>query len=184
MQLLGPVVLSFAFHIFSQRHLLRRHAAEILGCALGASLFSLLSTTLAGRLLELPPPMTLAIAPRSVTVALAMPIALQLGVPPALVPICAAAVVLTGLIGASTAQRLLSAAGIAGEARNLEPHRDDHVLDIRGRALRMPTRPCHRFRCTPRQIRSLEGSRLPPRRMDLAQPPSPRPSRKRCPSAH
>jgi hypothetical protein len=44
MGLLGSVVLSFAFHIWGQRGLLRRHAPEVLGCACLASLLSLVLT--------------------------------------------------------------------------------------------------------------------------------------------
>ena len=65
MGFLGSVVLSFGFRIYGQRTLLRRHAAEVLGCATGSALASLVVTCLAGRLLGLPPPLTLAIAPRS-----------------------------------------------------------------------------------------------------------------------
>ena len=63
--------------------------------------------------MQLPPDLSLALAPRSVTVALAMPMAEQLGVPPELIPVCAAAVVMTGLIGAATCQRLLNVGGFA-----------------------------------------------------------------------
>jgi putative effector of murein hydrolase len=111
MGFLGSVVLSFGFRIYGQRTLLRRHAAEVLGCASGSALASLLITCAAGRALGLPAPLTLAVAPRSVTVALALPIAAQLGAPAEFLPICAAAVVLTGLVGAALAQKLLDAGG-------------------------------------------------------------------------
>ena len=117
MGFLGSVVLSFGFRIYGQRALLRRHAAEVLGCAGGSALASMLVTCAAGRLLALPPPLTLAVAPRSVTVALALPIAAQLGAPAELMPVCAASVVLTGLLGAALAQKLLDAAG----------HKDDPI---------------------------------------------------------
>ena len=38
---------------------------------------------------------------------------MQLGVPPELIPVCAAAVVMTGLIGAATCQRLLNLGGFS-----------------------------------------------------------------------
>jgi len=115
MGFLGPVVLSFGFRIYGQRALLKRHAAEVLGCAAGSALASILATAAAGRALGLPPPLTLAVAPRSVTVALAMPIAAQLGAPPELIPVTAAAVVLTGLLGAALAQKLLDKGGYKGD---------------------------------------------------------------------
>eukprot|EP00242_Pyramimonas_sp_CCMP2087_P002290 CAMPEP_0198230842 /NCGR_PEP_ID=MMETSP1445-20131203/114888_1 /TAXON_ID=36898 /ORGANISM="Pyramimonas sp., Strain CCMP2087" /LENGTH=532 /DNA_ID=CAMNT_0043911423 /DNA_START=70 /DNA_END=1668 /DNA_ORIENTATION=- len=111
MSFLGVVVLSFGFHIYGQRGLLMRHKFEVLGCAAGSALFSLVATVAGGRLIQLPAEISLALSPRSVTVALAMPMAEQLGVPPELIPVCAAAVVMTGLIGAATCQRLLNLGG-------------------------------------------------------------------------
>ena len=89
----------------------RRHAAEVLGCAILASLASMAFTCVAGRALGLPADLSLAIAPRSVTVALAMPIAEQLGTPEHLIAITASAVLVTGLVGAMGVQRLLTIFG-------------------------------------------------------------------------
>ena len=111
MSFLGVVVLSFGFHIYGQRALLARHALEVVGGVALASLLSMVMTAAAGRALSLSPELALALAPRSVTVALAMPIAQQLSVPEETIPICAAAVVFTGLTGAVFCQRLLNIAG-------------------------------------------------------------------------
>merc|ERR1712008_67102 len=92
---LGVVVLSFGFHVYFQRAVLLRHVYEVLGCVTILSLISLVATCAAGRLLSLPPDLTLAIAPRSVTVALAMPIAEQLGVPIDMISVTAATVLVT-----------------------------------------------------------------------------------------
>ena len=113
MSFLGVVVLSFGFHIFGQRALLVRHAAEVVGCAAIASLLSMVVTASAGRAFGLDPELSLALVPRSVTVALAMPIASQLGVPEESIPICAASVLVTGLTGAVLCQRLLTMGGFA-----------------------------------------------------------------------
>jgi len=113
MSFLGVVVLTFGFHIYGQRALLLRHAAEVVGCAAIASLLSMLVTAAAGRAFGLSPDLTLALVPRSVTVALAMPIATQLGVPEDSIPICAASVLVTGLVGAILCQRLLDLGGFA-----------------------------------------------------------------------
>lgn len=113
MGFLGCVVLSFGFHIYGQRALLFRHGAEVIGCAAGSALISMVGTVAAGRAMGLPPDISLAVAPRSVTVALAMPIAEQIGAPSDLIPVCATAVVLTGLLGAASVQRLLNLARIA-----------------------------------------------------------------------
>ena len=113
MSFLGVVVLTFGFHIYGQRALLTRHAAEIVGCAAVASILSMAATAAAGRLIQLPPDLSLALVPRSVTVALAMPIATQLTVPEELIPVCAGAVLVTGLVGAMFTQRLMTAFGFA-----------------------------------------------------------------------
>ena len=111
MSFLGVVVLSFGFHIFGQRALLVRHAAEVVGCAAIASLLSMVVTCAAGRALGLSPDLNLAVVPRSVTVALAMPIASQLGVPEDGIAVCAACVLLTGLVGAVACRSLLNMGG-------------------------------------------------------------------------
>lgn len=94
MSFLGVVILTFGFKIYSQRDLMTRHAPEIFGATLLSSLFSLFGTAAAGKALGLAPELARAIVPRSVTVALAMPIAQQLQV--ADVSITAVVVLLTG----------------------------------------------------------------------------------------
>ena len=111
MSFLGVVVLTFGFHIYGQRALLIRHSAEVIGCAAIASLLSMVVTASASRAFGLSPEISLALVPRSVTVALAMPIASQLGVSEDAVPICAASVLVTGLLGAVLCQRLLTLGG-------------------------------------------------------------------------
>jgi len=107
MSFLGCVILSFGFRVYEQRAVLRRHAAEIAGSALFTSLFSLFSTAGLAKALGLTPALALALAPRSVTVALAIPIAQQLGVADIGISIAATAVLLTGLVGANVAQLVL-----------------------------------------------------------------------------
>eukprot|EP00240_Pyramimonas_obovata_P000688 CAMPEP_0118934178 /NCGR_PEP_ID=MMETSP1169-20130426/13680_1 /TAXON_ID=36882 /ORGANISM="Pyramimonas obovata, Strain CCMP722" /LENGTH=603 /DNA_ID=CAMNT_0006877051 /DNA_START=162 /DNA_END=1973 /DNA_ORIENTATION=- len=107
MRLLGCVILSFGFLIFEQRQLVKANFAEIFGTMTCASLFSLVTTTMAGRALGLSAELTRAIAPRSVTVALALPIGQALGAGAA-APITATTVLLTGLIGAMFAQQILN----------------------------------------------------------------------------
>ncbi|KAL2608846.1 hypothetical protein R1flu_027419 [Riccia fluitans] len=111
MGFLGSVILSFAFSMFRQRVLVKRHAAEIFSAVLVSSLFSIYSTAAAGRLIGLTSNLTLAIVPRCVTVALALPIAslLEAGNP----SLTAAVVVLTGLIGANFTQGLMDKLGFS-----------------------------------------------------------------------
>lgn len=109
MAFLGSVILSFAFSMFKQRNLIQRHKSEIFGGVLLSALFSMFSTAIAGRIIGLGPALTLTVVPRCITVALAMPTAQLLGV--ADTSITAAAVVLTGLIGANFVQSLLDSFG-------------------------------------------------------------------------
>uniref|UniRef100_A0A0D3HH04 choline-phosphate cytidylyltransferase n=1 Tax=Oryza barthii TaxID=65489 RepID=A0A0D3HH04_9ORYZ len=72
MGFLGSVIISFAFSMFKQRKLVRRHAAEIFTSIAVASTFSLYSTAILGRVVELEPILTISILPRCITVALAL----------------------------------------------------------------------------------------------------------------
>ncbi|PON94725.1 CidB/LrgB family [Trema orientale] len=74
MGFLGSVILSFAFSMFKQRKLVKRHAAEIFTSVIVSTVFSLYSTALVGRLVGLEPGLTVSILPRCITVALALSI--------------------------------------------------------------------------------------------------------------
>lgn len=105
MSFLGVVILSFAFIIAAEGEVLIQHYQDIGVAVLSCSIFSMVSTALVGRILFLNPNFTLALVPRSVTVALAIPIAKTLGTPN--IPITTAAVVFTGLMGANFSSLLL-----------------------------------------------------------------------------
>ncbi|KAI4364972.1 hypothetical protein MLD38_021002 [Melastoma candidum] len=105
MGFLGSVILSFAFSMFKQRKLVKRHAAEIFTSVIIATIFSLYSTALVGRLVKLEPDLTVSILPRCITVALALSIvSLFEGANSSLT---AAVVVVTGLVGANFVQAVL-----------------------------------------------------------------------------
>ncbi|XP_021765544.1 plastidal glycolate/glycerate translocator 1, chloroplastic-like [Chenopodium quinoa] len=105
MGFLGSVIISFAFSMFKQRKLVKRHAAEIFTSIIVATLFSLYSTALVGRLVGLERSLTISILPRCITVALALSIvSLFEGTNSSLT---AAVVVLTGLVGANFVQFVL-----------------------------------------------------------------------------
>lgn len=110
MKFLGCVILSFGFRIYEQRALVKRHFVEIVGTMTLSAMFSLVVTLLAASALGLSSELSRAIAPRCITVALALPVGQQLGAG-ALAPITAVAVVLTGLLGANFAQSLLTKLG-------------------------------------------------------------------------
>ncbi|KAH9299765.1 hypothetical protein KI387_031447, partial [Taxus chinensis] len=105
MGFLGSVILSFAFSMFRQRKLVKRHATEIFTAVVVSTVFSLYSTAAVGRVIGLEPALTVSILPRCITVALALNIvSLFEATNPSLT---AAVVVLTGLIGANFVQTLL-----------------------------------------------------------------------------
>ncbi|CAD5180301.1 plastidal glycolate/glycerate translocator 1, chloroplastic [Musa acuminata AAA Group] len=105
MGFLGSVIISFAFSMFKQRKLVRRHAAEIFSSVIIATTFSLYSTAIVGRLIGLEPTLTISILPRCITVALALSIvSLFEGANSSLT---AAVVVLTGLVGANFVQAVM-----------------------------------------------------------------------------
>ncbi|KAF3447839.1 hypothetical protein FNV43_RR08545 [Rhamnella rubrinervis] len=105
MGFLGSVILSFAFSMFKQRKLVKRHAAEIFTSVIISTIFSLYSTAIVGRLVGLEPSLTISILPRCITVALALSIvSLFEGANSSLT---AAVVVVTGLVGANFVQATL-----------------------------------------------------------------------------
>ncbi|KAG2454150.1 hypothetical protein HYH02_001186 [Chlamydomonas schloesseri] len=109
MAFLGCVIVSFGFRIYQQRETMKRHYPEILGATFLSALFSFFSTAFAAKALALNADLARALIPRSVTVALALPIATQLDAP---LSITAAAVLLQGLLGANFGPNLMSAVGI------------------------------------------------------------------------
>ena len=110
MAFLGSVIVSFAFKVYGARKIIKRHAVEIFTCLVGTSTFAMFSTALLGRLIGLTPAISLALVPRSVTVALAMPVTVSLG-HPEMVSLTAAAVVLTGLLCSALATKVLDQSG-------------------------------------------------------------------------
>ncbi|WIA09396.1 hypothetical protein OEZ85_008802 [Tetradesmus obliquus] len=109
MGLLGIVIISFGFRIYTQRDTMRRHFPEIFGATILSSVFSLFSTAFAAKALGLSAGLARALVPRSVTVALALPIAQGLEAPLA---ITAAAVLLQGILGANFGPGLMTKFGI------------------------------------------------------------------------
>lgn len=102
---LGVIILCFGFKVFEQWDVLCRHAAEVLGGAIAAAAFSMLTTAILGRAAGLPPDLARGLVPRGATLALALPIAARLGAP---LQVTAAAVALTGIIGGNFVQLLMN----------------------------------------------------------------------------
>lgn len=110
MGFLNSVIISFAFAMFKQRKLIKRHAAEIFTSIVIGTLFSLYSTAVIGRAIGLESNLTISILPRCITVALALSIvSLFEGVNASLT---AAVVVLTGLVGANFVQAVMDKLGL------------------------------------------------------------------------
>eukprot|EP00878_Enallax_costatus_P039074 GHUV01044594.1.p1 GENE.GHUV01044594.1~~GHUV01044594.1.p1 ORF type:complete len:198 (+),score=47.18 GHUV01044594.1:439-1032(+) len=109
MGLLGIVIISFGFRIYTQRDTMKRHFPEIFGATVLSSIFSLFSTAFAAKAVGLSAGLARALVPRSVTVALALPIAQGLEAPLA---ITAAAVLLQGILGANFGPNLMTQCGI------------------------------------------------------------------------
>lgn len=105
MGFLGSVIISFAFSMFKQRKLMKRHAAEIFVSIIISTIFSLYSTAFIGRLVGLDQSLTVSILPRCITVALALSIVSFFE--GANTSLTAATVVLTGLVGANFVQFVL-----------------------------------------------------------------------------
>ena len=103
MTFLGSVILSFAFKVFEARRIIARHAVEIFGCLISTSVFAMFTTAFAGKLLGLSAALSAALVPRSVTVALAIPVTTLLGHPEM--------VSVTGLIGSSLCVSILNKVG-------------------------------------------------------------------------
>lgn len=108
MSFLGVVILSFGFKIYSQRRLMVRHAPEIFGSTTASATFSMYGTAFAAKASGLAPELSRALIPRSVTVALALPMAAQLNAPAA---ITVAGVALSGLLGANFGQSIMTRVG-------------------------------------------------------------------------
>jgi putative effector of murein hydrolase len=104
MGMLIVVVLCDGVRVFLQRRVVRRHAAEIFGTVLLLSLSSLFITAHLAAALQLRPDISRSLLPRSITVALALPMTRTLG---GVENLTAAVVCATGLVGAALGQRIL-----------------------------------------------------------------------------
>ncbi|MCW0235929.1 MAG: LrgB family protein [Ferrovibrio sp.] len=95
--LLGPATVSLAFPLWEHRKTVLRTAVPMLAALLVGSVVALGSVLLTGALLGLPQDLLVAMAPKSVTAAVAMGIATTMGGDPALTAVMVA---LTGILGA------------------------------------------------------------------------------------
>jgi putative effector of murein hydrolase len=107
--LLGPGVVALAWPLWQRRAELRRRAVPlVLGAMVGGAVAASVAVGL-GWLLQLPKPVLLSLAPKSVTAPVAMGIAERLGGIPAMAAVFA---VLTGVMGALSAKYLFNLLGV------------------------------------------------------------------------
>jgi putative effector of murein hydrolase len=104
MSMLSVVVLCDGMRVFLQRQVVRRHAVEICSAVLASSVFSLVYTAKLAASLGLSGEIGRSLLPRSITVALALPISQTLG---GVESLTAAMVCATGLTGAALGQLVL-----------------------------------------------------------------------------
>ena len=95
--MLGPVTAVLALNIYQQRAILKKHFAPVLAGCLAGSLTSVGSVLLLCRLFHVDQALTASLLPKSVTTAIAIGIAESRG---GVGGIAAAAVIITGLVGA------------------------------------------------------------------------------------
>ena len=112
MAMLPVVVLCDGFRVYSQRQIIQRHFAEIMGTVLVAASFSLYATAHAAAALGFGPVISRSLLSRSITTPLAIPIANALD---ASMPLTAAFVCITGLMGAALGRSVLSMIGANDE---------------------------------------------------------------------
>jgi len=110
---LGPAVVSMAWPLWQRLAELRPHAVAILVSAAIGGLAAALSAVLIGWALDLPPELLRSLAPKSVTAGAAIGISEQLG---GIANLTTLFTLVTGLIGALSAQRLFDAMGISSMA--------------------------------------------------------------------
>jgi predicted murein hydrolase (TIGR00659 family) len=111
--LLGPATVAIAVPLYKNRALVRRHLLPMMGALVAGSVTAIVSAVGIAMLLGAPGDVLVAIAPKSVTAAIAMGITEGLGGDPALTAVL---VITTGIIGAVTVTPLMNALGITDYA--------------------------------------------------------------------
>lgn len=104
--LLGPATVALAIPLYEHRHVVLRSLLPMIAALVAGSVTALVSAITIARLLGAPPPVLIALAPKSVTAGVAMGITETLGGDPSLTAVL---VMLTGIIGAIVVTPLMSA---------------------------------------------------------------------------
>jgi len=107
--LLGPATVSLAVPLHQHWALVRRSFVPILGALLAGSLTAIVSAVGIGLLFGMPTDVLASLAPKSVTAAIAMAVAREIGGEPALT---ATLVITTGILGAVMVTPMMNALGL------------------------------------------------------------------------
>jgi predicted murein hydrolase (TIGR00659 family) len=107
--LLGPTTVAIALPLFKNWPIVRRKALPMLAALLAGTTTAIVSALAVAATLGVPRPVLIALAPKSVTAAVAMGISEGLGGEPALT---AALVIFTGILGAVMVTPLMNAMGV------------------------------------------------------------------------
>lgn len=106
---LGPATVALGVSLFRNRALVAHAAAPIAASLVVGAVVACVSVIAISRFLDLPPGITTALAPKSVTVSIALGIAGQIGADPGLVAVFAIA---TGIAGAILVTPVMNALGV------------------------------------------------------------------------
>uniref|UniRef100_A0A6U4TGY6 LrgB-like protein n=1 Tax=Hemiselmis andersenii TaxID=464988 RepID=A0A6U4TGY6_HEMAN len=121
-----PAVVALGFGLFEQRALLKRRLLPIVGGGVCTTFASLVGTVFFARLAGLPKAVCLGLAPRFITLPIALPIAEALGAASA---VTAMSVVLEGIVGANFGFTLLNAFRVKDPvARGISIGASSHAL--------------------------------------------------------
>lgn len=110
--LLGPATIALALPLIRNRKIIKRHAGIILGGITIATLTAIFSIYICGKVFGTSEEVLLSLLPKSVTTPIAIEISNTIG---GIAPLTAAAVIFTGMIGATFNHKILSLFGIKND---------------------------------------------------------------------
>lgn len=110
--MLGPATIALALPLIRNRKIIKQHAGIMLGGITIATLTAIISIYICGRLFGTSEQVLLSLLPKSVTTPIAIEISHTIGGIP---PLTAAAVIFTGMLGATFNHKILSLFGIKND---------------------------------------------------------------------
>lgn len=107
--LLGPATIALALPLIRNRRIIKRHALVILGGITVATLTAIISVFVCGTLFGASDEVLLSLIPKSVTTPIAIEVSNTIG---GIAPLTAAAVIFTGMLGATFNHKILNLIGV------------------------------------------------------------------------